>query len=1773
MAENFGNGVSRTLSASKRQFQTVVWQAGKPPLDSELNLMSQADVERLSNLIRAKIPSGWIKNPSGSERDFLTSEDWSNFFLLGNPEAGSEDAPLWANVNGWVIPVTGTGVVDGVVANRVNLYAPPTSDSRIDLVFLEVWLAQVAPNPSTVNKPTASTLYKYGNTQFGGTNLPDDLEDPNIGYETTERVQIQYRIRVFGQGAALGDSVDLSTFPDGLDDPNVVAQGASSQPQAGYPWQNMRATLGDAGLWRAGDGDSTNALGTVDGYAYAIPLCAVFRRNSSEFVARTNAGNPTQNGAFNRNPLSVAPTNPVDGTRIFQPVSLTSSISASATGNIQVNALAGSGLDNPDLYDGTTPVFFRLGGEIVGVLGYSTASVPGTLNVTSRGRFATQALPHDAGEKFEFFCYRPDGLFADQVAPRDILDMRRSVTLGEWDFHGILQRNLNKLFEGSLRTSYKQSSGSDTEGPVVVEVDTLWADTSNPNGTEALDGPDGIRTVFSDAAVCEGASVILKPVTGGANPVAVADFTSGATSWPAATFAPAGFQPASGWTNQAVIEINIGGGTTNSGARGTVRNTADNRIVRFVTPREYWLSRDYITDTNTKGLQTPVLMRFLGEPWGDPAAGSELSTDHPGPMFPLPEYNFERPYIFLGGVVNSLLRSTTALTVISGGRNIVRFAGVDFDAAGAWCADPADPRVLALENISNLLLHGSRNLYDLLTQGGQDVSGASSELYLVLTGDTTNPGNAGVFRVIGAGTIGYTSVVAPAVTDLVVERVGESPGAFVAGVALTAEARSQYTHTLDGNLLADGAGAVIVLTDLYSVAGGSTSPWNGLVSNPLESQALVDFLIQYSPSRGGMGRVPDSLDRVAMVGVSSATMVREAPTTLDPSFSGQAGVPSGEIYFETQHLQTWNRLPSLGASAPLAPAYGEGTFLKDQRREAEIFFDKGSKTLVIRPLQRTDITTNLHQLTAGSFFPATYAAGSFAGGLIDGGQIFANSRNYGYPVPPEFMPRFGRQDIPYHQTTGTLQSVFPGINHLFGDSLVSSDDVFRVLGGKDSSSGVVSLFIQTGATSGRDYGEYFNMGLAAFGYQGRLFQDVNNYSSDLPHKGLRGIELPPFLGVARLYGVYDLREFSGEGAWNSDRVTPSTVAGRPKNLLKTGQTKQTLYIVKGGGQDVTGNADDHTYVIPEDVIDIRLSGAYVPGDLFENMEFVVECVVFGFGRGFINKNNYVLARRSLPDGRDPFNPAQVTPEAGQVSAILNLPLPFGEQIYTVLSRTVYQGDPYMTRDGSTKVVSDYAFRLGQIPQSSAWELSKAIQQYDSATGYSQVPEIPNARSLEVLASIDFWTTLGTGKMGGPVWPGTLTDSGHLQDSGGAPERIPETSSQAPWQPEPRTFTEPYSSEAPRAELRVRFLQDTTASSGQIIEIRRGSVTVQAVSGVDFSGVSASAAAEDFAAYVNSSASVRARLGVVATWSGGNEVLLESYFPGPEGSKTQVTLLPDPPAAGVTGFALLGKPKFGRVLTQAYLSTPVCPPMNGGYGDFSTPIQLTGMTERLPLGILLQDSDFLGEDPLRDGASSLRVLFGGGVLSTSEESPLRGVSESGRIQSAGFIGMADGGILRYAPWTVLDPTGTRKFRLYRGGGSLYVLKPGHQGGPVDFSVGGLPEGAEPVLKGFVLAGRAYLVRNFYEEAFAGNDVRSHGDELQMVIVTAGIPGQGPESGRGYDLRGQISPTGYGEGFVAADRFRLEGLPLMTEHNRAQVDPNIEGDLAPFPGKDPEPPGPC
>jgi len=1763
--QDFGNGVSRTLSAAARQFEVVVWQADKPPLDSELNLMAQVDMERVANAVRASMHSGFIADPLVADTDFVVSPAHANRFFLGRQAAGEQAPVLWANVNGWLVPVTGTLVPDGDTSNQVNLFPPPSSDTRIDLVFLEVWLAQVAPNPSTLNKPSATTIYKYGNTLFGGTNLPDDLQDPTVGFETTERVQVQYRLRVYGSGSGLGASVDLSRFPDGLGDPNVLGRGASASPVGGFSFVNMREELGDPSLWRAGNGDASNALGTVDGYTYAIPVCAVFRRNTQPFTAISTSGGENQNGSFDRNPLSVPVVNPADGATTFGPLTLTSALSASGVGVVSVTGLTGSGFDNPNLDWSST--FIVIDGEIIGVDSVSVAGNTLTISASGRGRWGTQAAPHDAGATVQFFNWRMDGLFADQVAAPDILDLRRTVTFGEWDYHQLLVSNFSRLLRNQLHTSYKQSgvTGGDVEGVVIPEIDSLYSGGVAPDQTDALDGFDGIRTVFSDAAVAQSDVTVLLDAPAGAG--VVANYTSGNAWEVAADFVPDGFGTTVGWSNGDIINLYIGGANGNSGARRTVLSAASNRIVRFLSPKEMWLTRD---NDPLRGRQTPVTLRFIGENANpnvgratEPAAGIEVAVDHPGPVYPLPEYNFERPFIVLGGVVNdTLLVAGTAeaysATTTGSGLPEVKLTGLDFDTAGVFFP-VAGVTVNDPAACSQPLLHGTRTLYDMLTAGGTDLSGKSSEVYLVLSGDTTDPTvTNGVFRVIGAGTVAYTTNPASAADQVVVEFIREAtgPSDFVAPgptTGLTAELRSQYTHTLDDNGSVAGPSALtIVLTDIDGSIGSNTSPWANLLPTPINSSVVVNTSLQYGPSRGGMSRVPDAVLRFGVVNPSTSdTFVRNPPSEFDATFSTVTGVPSNETYFPSQPVQVWNRLSSLGLSAPSAPAYGgQRAVFTEQDREAELFVDGGSKTVMFRPLVKREMTV-VRRNVVGDLIPAVYPNAH----SVDPEGFFVSPSTLGFPLPPEYMPRFGRQDIPCHRVDPLAPAAGAflfGYNHLFADTVTNTDSVFNILVGGSATTGNPSMFVQTDPASTLTYGDYGAILGGKSGYQGRLFADVNIVSSDGGH-GMKGIQLPPFLGAARVYAVYDARDWNGISAFAADRVTPNP-AGAP-NLLRTDVDKQTLYFLQGGAADFTGNTDDHTYIVPENVVDIRRSNSYAAGETFSDLHYIVEFMAFGFSRGFVNKNNYVLARTLVNV------PSTTTgPLLPDLQMVVNAAAKYPTQAYIGYDRTVYQGDPYMTRSGSVRTTVDYQTRYGQVPVASAYAANTPIQQY-TLTG-AQIPETPNARALEVLAAVDFYTTLGTGKIGGRVYAGTPLDVGTLMSTG---SRVPPSSTAPMSQSVPRVFTAAPAA-SPHAHLALSIVNNATVNAGDVLTLTRGSSTVTFVGGGDFSGGTAAATAESLALAINTSDVAKNLLRVYAEPMG-QVVTLVSVDAGVVGGTIRVSFTPR------SGFAFYGLPA-APFTSQAYLQGGVDVPANGAANQYaSTPVELTGLTERLPLGILMQDSDFVGEDPLHDGTSILASRVDAVNLAANFQAPMRGQQEYDRmVGGAGsFIALADGSILEYTPYNaVLTPTGARSFRLYRGGGSAYVIGTGTTlGGPVEFSAGSFPESQAPVLKGAVLVGKALLVRNYHEEAFAISDTTTEGDELQMVVLTQAVVGDGKPCG--YTLAGEISPTGYGEGYAAADRYRLVGKPMDAGHSR--MAPPTDIPLAPYPAVDPNEPDPC
>jgi len=284
MALDYGSQVSRTLQPDDRNFLDVVWDKGKPPLDSELTLMSDIrDVQ--SRRANIKLQSGVLNfRLSGFDELYKGTTDivfpsaflGENEFIIQN---------FRAIVNGWVLDLIDSSVEGGNFTTdgwiSVEMPTPPAAGQRQDLIFLEVYRVLIRPN-STVNKPAVDKIYKYGNTQYRGTQLTDDMEDPSVGVETTQRVQLQFRLRTVS-------GVNFTNYPEGVDDPTVKARGPNTGDTS-YTYTNQGSTSNDHGLFRAGNGDSTSrsVLGTVDGYIYAIPVLGVHRRNSTAYNVHTN---------------------------------------------------------------------------------------------------------------------------------------------------------------------------------------------------------------------------------------------------------------------------------------------------------------------------------------------------------------------------------------------------------------------------------------------------------------------------------------------------------------------------------------------------------------------------------------------------------------------------------------------------------------------------------------------------------------------------------------------------------------------------------------------------------------------------------------------------------------------------------------------------------------------------------------------------------------------------------------------------------------------------------------------------------------------------------------------------------------------------------------------------------------------------------------------------------------------------------------------------------------------------------------------------------------------------------------------------------------------------------------------------------------------------------------------------------------------------------------------------------------------------------------------
>lgn len=201
-------------------------------------------------------------------------------------------------VNGWLIKLFNMQA-GGATAygshNAIKLTAPPTSGGRQDFVFLEVWLKEISA--------ASPIFWLYGTPQYAASTYGEGTPVLNGNYVTNPLdarvvhtlsrlpngnwLQVQHRFRVVPNV----NPIDKADGFTGANATLTTAQGSQSAPIAGKFYTNMLGELADAGLWRAGNGPAdTAALGTYDGYSWAVPVSMVHRRSSEDFTMANQNG-------------------------------------------------------------------------------------------------------------------------------------------------------------------------------------------------------------------------------------------------------------------------------------------------------------------------------------------------------------------------------------------------------------------------------------------------------------------------------------------------------------------------------------------------------------------------------------------------------------------------------------------------------------------------------------------------------------------------------------------------------------------------------------------------------------------------------------------------------------------------------------------------------------------------------------------------------------------------------------------------------------------------------------------------------------------------------------------------------------------------------------------------------------------------------------------------------------------------------------------------------------------------------------------------------------------------------------------------------------------------------------------------------------------------------------------------------------------------------------------------------------------------------------------
>jgi hypothetical protein len=434
-----------------------------------------------------------------------------------------------------------------------------------------------------------------------------------------------------------------------------------------------------------------------------------------------------------------------------------------------------------------------------------------------------------------------------------------------------------------------------------------------------------------------------------------------------------------------------------------------------------------------------------------------------------------------------------------------------------------------------------------------------------------------------------------------------------------------------------------------------------------------------------------------------------------------------------QGLTSSNRMvPTYLGDSPLV----QTGINRNLARTSEVMMDPGSKTFYVAPYSNILIPQLLcrdgsklnwygNPISYQGAMPTLDQNGVVTvHPVVDPLNLFNHGVSTLYTeISLEYLPKPGLHHVPIIAVTN---SVYPsGINFL----LMSQEGPFpsggntsswnRNLVSYPSTSGYYIVTPMIGETYGTGSGN------SAFGskYTNTSLRSINGGP-------FQGIKFPPFYAPARITGVY-VRNGSSltpvQSPFSTDRVFVNA-SGSDVNLLRDDFDGPTFLL------NVDANGDLY-FVLNADVLDLTKAAS---GTTFANSQFIVECTLFGFDRGFLQTNGRLLVVNSaMSVAANTFT----TSSDGSVGIIAPAPLYLNSVNNTVTayySHVPYQGDAFGTQNS----YSDDSYRLGPLTVSEATGIAT------NPLGPVSTLSLNNKYGYEVLASKNFVTSSGTGRLSG-----------------------------------------------------------------------------------------------------------------------------------------------------------------------------------------------------------------------------------------------------------------------------------------------------------------------------------------------------------------------------------------------------------------------------------------